>query len=170
MPGFANHTTRVSSSVGRQHRAVVPSYERTRHHAIGLSRTNATCTDDVSSSGRSIPREPDAEKDLPRIPSTSTELWGTEPATMSSEMAVSPAISPTPGLRSHAVPQNLRRTPTTEAQKIVARYHRRHDSLEALRSEVFCSQNLEVSSLISDTLLVSLIDLVDMTSAPRWSY
>ena len=168
MPGPTGHTTCVSPPVFRQPGAVGSSEEkRTRRHARDFSHTGITCAGDISSSSRSTPRGSDVEKELPRIPSTSTELWDTEPVTVSSEMMASPVTS-IPSLPPLLVPQNLRRTPTTEAQKIAARYRRRYGSLEALRSEISCPPKLEVSSFpVPGTLLVSPTHLVDNFSISR---
>lgn len=162
------HTACVSPPVYRQPGAVDSSNERrTRRHARDFSHVTITYTGDISSSSRSTPREPNVEKELPRIPSTSTGLWDAEPATVSSEMMTSPVIS-TSSLPPLPVSQNLRRMPTTEAQKIAARYRRRYGSLEALRSEVSYPPKLKVSSfLVSVTLLVSPTHLVDNFSILR---
>jgi hypothetical protein len=148
MPGAAGHATRVSS-IDHQPRVVGPSNERgTRGHANELPHIAIICKSDVPSAGRSTPSGPDIDKDLPRIPSTSTGLWGTEPATVSSEMMASLVAAPTPSPLSYPTSQNLRRIPTTEAQRIAAQYRRRYGSLEALKSEVFYPNDLRVSSFL----------------------
>lgn len=125
MSGFVGHSTRTSPLSGRKPGVVGSSNERrTRRHARDFSITSITCAGDVSSSSSSILQAPDIEKDLPRIPSSTRSL------------------PPVP------VSQNLRRTPTTEAQIIAAQYRRRRGSLEALRSEVWCPPELEVSSFL----------------------
>lgn len=164
MSGFTSHTIRISPPARRQPGAVSSSSERkARRHARDFSHTSIVFTGDVSSSDRSAPRGPDIEKKLPRIPSTSTELWDTEPVTLSSEAMTSLVTYPTPkNLPPLPISQNLRRTATTEAQKIAARYRRRYGSLEALRSEISCPPKQEVSSFpVSDTLLLSPTNLVD---------
>jgi len=165
-----DRSTRVPSSPSRQPRAVSSSNERrARRHARDFSHTSITIyTGDVSSSGRSTPWGPDTNKDLPRIPSTSTELWSTEPITVSSEVAASPATSPALNHPPLPVSEGLKRTAPTEAQRIAARYRRRYGSLEALRSEVLCPPKLEVSPfLMSDTFIVSPTDAVDDFSTLR---
>ena len=149
MPGVAGRATRVSSSIGHQPRVVGSSNEtRTRGRAKDLPHISVIRKGDVPSAGRSTPSGPDIEKDLPRIPSTSTGLWGTEPATISSEMTDSLLTPSTPSPPSYPVSQNLRRFPATEAQRIAAQYRRRYGSLEALKSEVFYPNNLQVSSFL----------------------
>lgn len=149
MPGAAGRATRVSSSIGHQPGVVGSSNERGTHrHAKVLPRIGIIRKDDVPSSGRSTLSGPCIEKDLPRIPSTSTGLWDTEPATVSSEMMDSPATSSTPSPPSYLVSQNLRQIPTTEAQRIAAQYRRRYGSPGALRSEVSYPENLQVSCLL----------------------
>ncbi|KAF9647696.1 hypothetical protein BDM02DRAFT_2529030 [Thelephora ganbajun] len=144
MSSLTNRTTLVSSSASRQPRVVNPSNERrTRRHTRDFSHTSTTYAGDVSLSGRSTPREPDIDKDLPRIPSTSTELWGTEPVTVLSETMASAVTSPTLGPPPLSASQNLKRIAATEAQQIAAQYLRRCGSLEALRSGVSCPSRLE---------------------------
>ena len=149
MPGVAGRATRVSPSIGHQPRAVGSSNETgARGHAKDLPHIGIVCKGDVPSASHSTPSAPDIDKDLPRIPSTSTGLWGTEPATISSEMIDSLLKSPTPSPQSYPVSQNLRRIPTTEAQRIAAQYRRRYGSLEALKSEISYPNNLRVSSFL----------------------
>jgi len=168
MPGFTGHTIRVSSSAGGQLRAVSSSNETTCRYTRDFSPTSITYAGDVSSSGRSTPRGPDINKDLPRIPSTSTGLWDAKPVTVSSEIMASPVIPSTPSLPPLPVLRNLKRTAVTEAQKIAARYRRRYGSLEALRSEVYRPPKLEVSScLVLDTPPVSPTDTVGSSSILR---
>lgn len=145
MSDSTGHSTRASSLASPHPRAAGTTNE-----------SSITYVGDVSSSCRSTPRGPNIDKDLPRIPSTSTGLWNVKSVTASSEMMASPMTSPTPDLPPLPVPQNLKRTATTEAQKIAAQYRQRYGSLEALRSEVSCPPRLEVSSrLVSDTPFVS---------------
>ena len=149
MSSFTGYPTSASPSPGRKSRVVSSSNERgIRQHATDFSQTSIIHEGDISLSGRSTPRGPNIGKDLPRIPSTSTGLWGTEPQTISSEMMASPVTSPTPTRSLFPASQPLKRTVTTEAQKIAARYRRRYGSLKALRSEVVCPPRLEVSSYL----------------------
>lgn len=153
MSGTAGHTTRVSRPVCRQPMGSSDE-KRTRRYARDFSQINITYTGDISSSGRSTQRGPDVEKDLPRIPSTSTGLWDADPVTVSSEMMASPVTSPEPSLPPLPGSKNLRRTPTTEAQKIAARYRRRGGSSEVPQSEVSCPPKLEVSPFLVLVILV----------------
>ena len=142
------------------------SNERTnRRHAKDHSFTSTTSIRDVSPSGCSTSLGPDIYKDLPRIPSTSTGLWDTDPMTVLSEVMAPPVTSPTPNHPPLPVSQNLRKIVTTVAQEIAAG-HVRHGPLEVLQNEVPCLPMLEVSIyLISCTLLVSP-RTPWMTSAP----
>jgi hypothetical protein len=154
MSGFAGPSTHISPSAGRQPRAVDPSDERRiRRNARDSPRTSIPHVGDTSLPGRSTPRRPDIDKDLPRIPSTSSGPRHTKPMTMSSEVTTSAVTSPTLGLPTLPISPNLKRTAVTEAQKIASRYLRRHGSLEALRNEIVYPPMREVSfCLISDTL------------------
>ena len=164
MPDLTGHPTRVEPSTSHQPGAVSSSNKRgARRHARDFSRTSITREDRVSLSGRSTPRGPNVDKDLPRIPLMSTGLWDAKPLSVSSEVvASSPTLSHPP----LPVSQNLKHAATTEAQRIATRYRRRYGSLEALRSEVIYPPELEVSScLILDIFLISL-RMLRTTSAP----
>ena len=154
MPGFAGHPTRTSPSAGHNPGATNSRNERTiRRHVKDLSLTSATSIGDVSLSGCSTSLGPDIDKDLPRIPSTSTALWDTDQMTVLSEMMVSPVISPAPNYPPLPFYQSFRRIAITEAQDTTAQSIC-YGSLEILQNEVPCPPMLEVSTyLISDTLL-----------------
>lgn len=100
--------------------------QRARRHAGDFTHLAPI----LPESGRLLSPVPDYDKDLPRIPSTSTGLWGTEAATILTEqMCSSMAFSltdfarlPNPSHRAYE------RVPITEAQKIAAQYRQRHQS------------------------------------------
>jgi len=78
-----------------------------------------------------------SSKDLPRIPSTSTGLWGDEAMRILTEATGSPTASPIVGCPPLPVPSHraYERVPITEAQQIAAQYRQRFRSaLNALQS------------------------------------
>jgi hypothetical protein len=76
----------------------------------------------------------DYNKDLPRIPSTSTGLWGTEVATILTEQMGSPVTLSVADFTCLPKPPHhmYEGVPITEAQKIAAQYRQRHQSTLAV--------------------------------------
>ena len=131
MSGLARTPVRVSPLIGRRRRAGTPSDDefRSRRHAGDFSHLVPTLLE----SDRPLSPVPDYHKDLPRIPSTSTGLWGDEAVTVSTDLAGSLTASPivgSPPISHHA----HERVSITEAQQIAAQYLQRHrSSLDAFR-------------------------------------
>ena len=73
---------------------------------------------------------PDYNKDLPRIPSTSTGLWDSEAVTVFTSLSGTLTTSPNAGCPPPPVPSPdaYQQVPLTEAQQIAAQYRRRHRS------------------------------------------
>ena len=104
-------------------------------------------------------RLPDCDKDLPRIPSTSTGLWGSEAVSVFTTTTGSLTASPIVGRPSLPVPSHrvYERAPVTEAQRIAAQYRQRH------RSSLNALQNIEIPGQI--TLNVSTDPLESLVHA-----
>lgn len=123
MSGGAQASTRVSHPMGRRRRVGTPPDE-TRRYGGDFSHLPPVLLE----SDR--PPLPVPEKDLPRIPSTSTGLWEREAVSVKTDMmgylTASPIVGcPPPPAPSYRV---YERAPVTEAQRIAAEYRRRHRS------------------------------------------
>lgn len=108
----------------------------------------------------------DYNKDLPRIPSTSTGLLGDEVLTIITEMMGSPAASPIVGCPPLPVPSYhaSEQAPITEAQQIAAQYRQRlYSSSDAPESTVVT----DVSTLSQLLRAFPLSTVIHPVSLPR---
>ena len=120
MTGFRR--PHVSSRTGRGNRGGIPNDELKARRRGG----------DYSHLGLVFPEStPDCNKDLPRIPSTSTGLWGDDAMTITTEMMGSPTASPIVGCPPLPVPshQVCEREPLIEAQQIAVQCRQRRRSV-----------------------------------------
>lgn len=128
MSGVPHTFDRGSLPTGGGGRTRIPPDElRARRYGGDFSHMGPVFTE----SNRPPSSIPDFdEDDLPRIPSTSTGLWGDDAVTISTEMMGSPTASPVVGCPPLSVPshQECEREPLTEAQQIAAQYRQRHHS------------------------------------------
>ena len=153
MPGVPRTFVRVPSPTGHGGRARILSDEvRARRRGGDFSHLAPI----LPESSHPPPLVPDYDKDLPRIPSTSTGLWGDDAVTVSisTEMMGSPPTSPTVGCPLLPVPSRhtCEREPITEAQQIVAQYRQRH------RSSLDAPENTKVSKRAVLGVSASLIE------------
>lgn len=128
----------------RRRRAEIPNEEqRARRHARDFTHLAPI----LPESGCSVP---DYDKDLPHIPSTSTEHWGAEVAAILTEQMGPPMSFSLTGLAHLPKPSHraYEQVPITEAQKIAAQYRQRYQSpLDAPpTSETFDKGTLNVST------------------------
>jgi len=134
MSGLARTPVHVSPLIDRRRRAGTLSDDefRSRRYAGDFSHLVLT----LPESDRPLSPVPDYHKDLPRIPSTSTGLWGDEAVTVSTDLAGSLTVSPIVGSPPLSVPSHHahERVSITEAQQIAAQYRQRHrSSMDAYR-------------------------------------
>ena len=153
MPGLA----RTSPLAGRRRRAGTPSDDelRSRRHAGDFSHLAPI----LPESDRPLLSVPDYHKDLPRIPSTSTGLWGDGAVTVSTDLAGSLTASPVVGFLPLSVPSHhvYERVSITEAQQIAAQYRQRHRStLDAFQSTALSERTtMDVSTYPLESLHAS---------------
>ena len=147
MSGVAGTFVRVSPPIGRRRKAGILNDElRARRHGGDFSHLAPI----IPESDRSPSLVPDYDKDLPRIPSTSTGLWGDEVVTVSTEMMGSPTASPTVGCPPSLAPsrQVHERVLITEAQHIATQYQQRyHTSSESTTAPEQTAQNVSTNPL-----------------------
>jgi hypothetical protein len=124
--GVSSTSIRLPTPLGRIRRVSMPIDElKTRRFAGDFTHLAP-----ILLGGDRLPSPiPNYDKDLPRIPSTSTRLWGDEVVTiftnLSGDLTTSAAVgSPLP-VPSYDV---CERVSITEAQKIAAQYRQRHRS------------------------------------------
>jgi len=138
MSGIARTSTHVSPlSRRRPGTGTLGDEHKSRRHGGDFSHLAPI----LPESDRSPSPAPGYSKDLPRIPSTSTGLWGGEAVSILTEVMGSLTASPIPGcpplpVHSHHV---YERVPITEAQQIAVQYRRR------FRSPLNTSQSTKAS-------------------------
>jgi hypothetical protein len=122
--------------MGRRHRAGTPADE-TRRYGGDFSHLPPILLESDH------PPPPVPEKDLPRIPSTSTGLWDRDVVSVKTDMMGYLTASPIVGCPPPPVPSYhvYERAPITEAQRIAAEYRQRH------RSPSDATQSTAVSEL-----------------------
>lgn len=124
MSGMARTSTRISPlSFRRPGAGTLGDEHRSRRHGGDFSHLAPI----LPESDRSPSPAPGYNKDLPRIPSTSTGLWGGEAVSILTEAIGSLTASPIPGCPPLPVPSHhaYERVPITEAQQIAVQYRRR---------------------------------------------
>jgi len=147
MSGISRTSTRVSHRTGRRPRTgTLGDEHRSRRYGGDFSHLAPI----LPESDRSPSPAPDYNKDLPRIPSTSTGLWGREAVSILTEAIGSLTASPIPGCPPLPVPSHhtYERVPITESQQIAAQYRQRfRSSLNDLQSAKVSEQmTLDVST------------------------
>lgn len=123
MPGVARTPNRVSHPTGRRLGGGILSDE----HKARRNAGDFSCFAPILPENDRPPSTPDHDKDLPRIPSTSTGLWGDEAVTVLTGAMGSLATSPIVGCPPLPVPSHSahERVSITEAQQIVVQYRQR---------------------------------------------
>lgn len=125
MSGIAHSPAHISIPIGRRRRVDTPIDElRSRRTAGDFTHLPPILPETY----RPPSPSPDYDKDLPRIPSTSTEICGDEAVTVFTDSSGSLTTSPIVGCPPLPVPSKdvHGRVPITEAQQIAARYRQRH--------------------------------------------
>lgn len=140
MSGVSSTSVRVSTPIGRERTAAIPTDELKyrRRRAGDFSRLHPI----VLENNNHNPPSPDDDDGLQRIPSTSTGLLDDSPVTVFTRSSGTLTVSPIEGCLQLSFPSHdvYEEAPLTEAQRIAAQYRQRHRSLPDVPQSTIVSE------------------------------